>query len=100
MTRVGQPVLAEQVAVSYETLRAAVLSGRSHGQPGLAVIVHRGLTAWVAERQWDAPPATASATTPGPSVRSATSTSTPNELTRVLAGIIVALATGGPSAHA
>jgi hypothetical protein len=100
MTRGGQPVLAEQLAASYETLRAAVLGGRSHGQPGLAVIVHRGLTAWVAEKQWDAPSATASATTPGPSVRSAPSASTPDELTRVLAGIIVALATGGPSAHA
>jgi hypothetical protein len=91
---------AGQPAAAYEALRAAVLSGHSNGERGLAILVHRGLAAWAGELKPEAPPASPSSTTPGPSIRSAAPASTPNELTRVLAGIIVALTTGDIHAHA
>jgi hypothetical protein len=87
----------EQAAV-YETLRAAVLSDHSNGQRGLAIIIHRGLAAWLGELTHEAPlPTPAIALTT--SIRSTPPASTPSELTRVLAGIIVALTTGGVAAH-
>ena len=56
MTRAGSSTPAiEQVAV-YETLRAAVLSGHSNGQCGLAVLIHRGLAAWLGDLTRQAPP--------------------------------------------
>jgi hypothetical protein len=100
MTRAGPSESATWAAATYETLRAAVLSGHSNGQPGLAIIIHRGLTAWIGELTPEASATTASSVTSGPSIRLTAPTSTPNELTRVLAGIIVALTTGDASAHA
>ena len=100
MTRAGPSIPALQPAAAYETLRAAVLSGHSNGQCGLAIIIHRGLTAWIGELASEAPPPTPSSIVSGPSIRSTSPASTPNELTRVLAGIIVALTTGGARAHA
>ncbi len=100
MTGANPPMSAVQPAAAYETLRAAVLSGHSNGQGGLAVIVHRGLTAWLGALTSEAitprPPPIAAAS----SIGSTCSVSTPNELTRVLAGIIVTLTTGDVSAHA
>ena len=100
MMRAGPSESATRAAATYETLRAAVLSGHSNGQRGLAIIIHRGMTAWVGELTPEAPVATASSMTSNPSIRSTAPTSTPNELTRVLAGIIVTLTTGDVSAHA
>lgn len=100
MTSAGPPIPATQPAAAYETLRAAVLNGHSNGQCGLATIIHRGLAAWVGELKVEAPPATPSSITSGPSIRSTAPASTPNELTRVLAGIIIALTTGDAPAHA
>jgi hypothetical protein len=100
LTGADLPFAAGQLAAAYEALRAAVLSGRSNGQRGLAILVHRGLAAWAGELKPQTPPAAPSSTMPGPSIRSAVSASTPNELTRVLAGIIVALTTGDIHARA
>jgi hypothetical protein len=89
MTRTGTSIVTAQAA-AYEALRAAVLSGRSNGQRGLAILIHRGMTAWIAELEPEESPAT-----PSPArvpTRSLTA-SAPDELTRVLAGIIVALTT-------
>ena len=94
MTRAGSSTPAiEQVAV-YETLRAAVLSGHSNGQCGLAVLIHRGLAAWLGEltRQTPSPAPAVAPTAISPAPAS-------SELTRVLAGIIVTLTTGEVAAH-
>jgi hypothetical protein len=97
MTRAGPSIAAAELAAAYEALRAAVLSGRSSGQGGLAILIHRGLAAWIAELKPQEPPATPSAA-PLP-MRSAAAASAPSELTRVLAGIIVALTTEDVHAH-
>jgi hypothetical protein len=97
MTRAGPSIAAAQLAAAYEALRAAVLSGRSSGQGGLAILIHRGLAAWIAELKPEEPPATPSAASVP--MRSATAASAPSELTRVLAGIIVALTTEDVHAH-
>lgn len=96
MTSAGAASAVSQMTAAYEALRAAVLTGRSRGQHGLAILVHRGLAAWVGELQREAP-----AAMPLPTSAPATAPTTPpTELTRVLAGIIVALTTGGTHAHA
>jgi len=96
MTRTGPSIVAAQAAAAYEALRAAVLSGRSNGQCSLAILIHRGLTAWIAALEPEEPPATPSpACVPPHSVAA----SAPSELTRVLAGIIVALTTEDVHAH-
>lgn len=100
MTHAGSSISAIQPGAAYEALRAAVLGGHSSGQYGLAIIIHRGLTAWLGEMKTSAPPATPSAVTSRRSIGSIPPASTPNELTRVLAGIIVALTTEDASAHA
>src|SRR6516164_242933 len=56
MTRAGPAIGAAQLAAAYEALRAAVLSGRSSGQGGLAILIHRGLAAWIAELKPEEPP--------------------------------------------
>jgi hypothetical protein len=97
MTRADSSTPAiEQVAV-YETLRAAVLSGHSNGQCGLAILIHRGLAAWLGELTRRAPPSPA--VMPTAPVRSTSPAPASSELTRVLAGIIVALTTGEVAAH-
>ena len=100
MTRVAPSTTAIQPSAAYEALRAAVLSGHASGQQGLAILVHRGLAAWIGELKLEASLATPSPSAHGPAVREAVPTSTPVELTRVLAGIIVALTTGGTHAFA
>jgi hypothetical protein len=87
----------EQAAV-YETLRAAVLSDHLNGQCGLAVIIHRGVAAWLGDLTHEVPPPTPAIPATAP-IRSTPPTSMPSELTRVLAGIIVTLATGEVAAH-
>ena len=80
-------------AAAYEALRAAVLSGRSNGQRGLAILIHRGLAAWIGEMK---PEQAVSAPPAAVPTRSANSTSLmpqTSELTRVLAGIVLALTT-------
>jgi hypothetical protein len=98
MTLANPSMSAIQPDAAYETLRAAVLSGHSNGQAGLAVIIHRGLRAWLGTLTEVTAPRP-SAIAPASSSRSTCSASTPNELTRVLAGIIVSLTKEG-SAHA
>jgi hypothetical protein len=100
MTRADRPFAAAQPAAAYEALRAAVLSGRSNGQRGLAILIHRGLAAWIGEMKPEASAAASSATTLGLSGPLVIPASAPTELTRVLAGIIVTLTTGGTHAHA
>jgi hypothetical protein len=91
---------AIQPAVAYEALRAAVLSGHAIGQQGLAILVHRGLAAWIGKLKLEASLATPLPSAHGPAARSAVPTSAPVELTQVLAGIIVALTTGDTHALA
>jgi hypothetical protein len=97
MMRAGPSIGAAHLTAAYEALRAAVSSGRSQGQGGLAILIHGGLAAWIAALKPEQPPATPSAT-PVP-MRSAAAASAPSELTRVLAGIIVALTTEDVHAH-
>jgi hypothetical protein len=90
------PTLATALpTAAYEVLRAAVLSGRSSGQRGLAVLIHRGLAAWVGEMKPEeavsAPPSPVPTRSAGPTMPGT------SELTRVLAGIVLALTT--ESAH-
>ena len=98
MTRAGPSIGATQLAAAYEALRAAVSSGRSSGQGGLAILIHRGLAAWIAESKPQEPPATPSAASV-PMRSAAAASAPPSELTRVLAGIIVALTTEDVHAH-
>lgn len=101
MTCASPSVAITQPAAAYEALRAAILSGRSNGQRGLAILVHRGLAAWIGEMKPEAPPPTPLTTIHNQHnqpTHPAAVTPKPNELTRVLAGIILALTTG--SAHA
>jgi len=100
MTTGGPSGSATLPTTAYETLRAAVLSGHTNGQNGLAIIVHRGLTAWIGELMSKVLPATSSPPISGLSTRPNGPIPAPNELTRVLAGIIVALTTGDAAAHA
>jgi hypothetical protein len=99
MTGAGPSLPTAQPAAAYEALRAAVLSGRSSGQRGLAILIHRGLAAWIGEIKPEG-----SVSTPPPAVPSRSAAPMPpltpgtSELTRVLAGIVLALTTG--SAHA
>jgi hypothetical protein len=98
MTRAGPSIGATQLAAAYEALRAAVSSGRSSGQGGLAILIHRGLAAWIAESKPQEPPATPSAASV-PMRSAAAASAPPSELTRVLAGILVALTTEDVHAH-
>jgi hypothetical protein len=91
---------AIQPAAAYEALRAAVLSGRASSQHGLAILIHRGLAAWIGELKLETSLATPLPPSHGPAARSAAPTSAPVELTQVLAGIIVALTTGDTHAFA
>ncbi|MBV9533432.1 MAG: hypothetical protein JO283_20810 [Bradyrhizobium sp.] len=97
MTCSGSSLATALPAAAYETLRAAVLSGRSSGQRGLAILTHRGLAAWIGEARAEPAP-TPSSTVPIRSAEATIPTPGPNELTRVLAGIVLALSTG--STHA
>ena len=98
MTCASPSVATTQPAAAYEALRAAIMSGRSNGQRGLAILVHRGLAAWISEMKPEALLPTPPSTMHNRSAHPAAVTPKPNELTRVLAGIILALTTG--SAHA
>jgi hypothetical protein len=95
----GPPVIAaQQTTTTYETLRAAVLDGHANGQRGIATIIHRGLTAWIGEQvpasQPAAPGGAATIRPARPTIHATT-----NELTRLLAGILIALTTGDTHAH-
>lgn len=96
MTGAAAPSAASHLTAIYEALRTAALTGSARGQHGLATLAHRGLAAWVGEMQREAP-ARPSAEPPAPA---AVAAATPTELTRVLAGIIVALTIGDTHAHA
>jgi hypothetical protein len=97
MTHAGPSIDATQWTAAYEALRATVLTGRSRGQSGLAILIHRGLAAWIAALKPEESLATPSAASmPLPAAAAA---SAPSELTRVLAGIIVALTTEDVHAH-
>jgi len=100
MTRADPSTAAIQPAAAYETLRAAVLSGHASGQRSLAILIHRGLAAWVGELKPEASFTTPSPPAHAPAMRSAVPASAPAELTQVLAEIIVALTTGGTHALA
>jgi len=76
---------------AYEALRTAVLTGHTRGQLGLAVLAHRGMAAWLGELRREP-----QAKSPlGPPERPAISAPAPTELTRALAGMIIALTTTG-----
>ena len=80
-----------QPTAAYEALRTAVLAGHTRGQPGLAVLAHRGMAAWLGELRRE-PEAKAPLRPPEwPAV----SAPPPTELTRALAGMIVTLTTTG-----
>jgi hypothetical protein len=98
MTPAGPSTPATAPVAVYETLRAAVLSGHSNGKYGLAILVHRGLAAWLGDLTRQAPPSPP-AVAPTASVCSTSPPPTSHELTRVLAGIIVTLTTGEVAAH-
>ena len=98
MTRADPFTPAIEPVAIYETLRAAVMSGHCNGQSGLAILIHRGLAAWLGDLTRQAPPPPA-AVTPTASVCSNSPPPTSSELTRVLAGIIVTLTTGQVARH-
>lgn len=98
MTRAGPSTPAIAPAAVYETLRAAVLSGHSNGQCGLAILIHRGLAAWLGDLTRQTPPLPPAAA-PTASVCSTSPPPTSSELTRVLAGIIVTLTTAEVATH-
>jgi hypothetical protein len=98
MTRPGPSTPAIEPVAVYETLRAAVLSGHSNGQCGLAILIHRGLAAWLGDLTRQAPPPPP-AVAPVAPVCSTPPPPTSSELTRVLAGIIVTLTSGEVAAH-
>jgi hypothetical protein len=100
MTRAAPSTAAIQPAAAYEALRAAILSGCASSQHGLAILVHRGLAAWIGELKLEASLATPSPSEHGLAARPAAPASAPGELTQVLAGIIVALTTGDTHAFA
>ena len=98
MTRAVSPKFTSQPIAAYEALRMAVLSGHTHGQCGLAIIVRRGLTAWACESALDEKRPTLARA--DQSICSAEPPPAPKELTSLLAGIIVALTTGDGHAPA
>jgi hypothetical protein len=99
MTCAGPSLPTAQPAAVYEALRAAVLSGRSSGQRGLAILIHRGLAAWIGEMKPEGSVSTPLPTVPARSADPPTLTPGPSELTRVLAGIVLALTTGSAYAR-
>lgn len=76
----------------YEQLRAAVLDADPEAGPNLGVLRREGLTAWcrslTTARDLDAPSPDPSRRLPG----CPASASPPSELTRLIAGIVLALA--------
>ena len=89
-------VTAADAVSAYEKLRAVVLNAEPSAGPGLCVIRRRGLAAWIrecgSESQVEAVRTNAPATTRDrPPAAS--------DLTRLLAGIIVALAMEPAHAH-
>ena len=99
MTCAGRYVVTAQPAAAYEALRATILSGHSNGQHGLAILVYRGLAAWISEVKPEVPPPTPPSMMHNRSAHPADITPGPSELTRVLAGIILALTTGSTDAR-
>jgi hypothetical protein len=99
MTCAGSSLVAARSAASYEALRAAVLNGSSGGQRGLAILIHRGLAAWIREATAEKfAPTTPLAASPSEPADAAVPAPGTGELTRVLAGIVLTLTAG--SAHA
>jgi hypothetical protein len=98
MTR---PTLASPPGQLYEELRAAILCGRPGGQRGLATLIHQGLAAWIRELGSidRAAPSTA-ALAPSAPLPPRSPSPAPSELTRLLAGLIVAITAGGDPTHA
>lgn len=97
MTRAAPALATALPAAAYEALRAAVLSGRSTGQRGLAILIHRGLAAWIGEMKPEEPVSAPPSPVPARSANPTTLMPGMSELTRVLAGIVLALTT--ESAH-
>lgn len=90
---------ASDTVGAYEKLRAAVLNVEPSAYSGLCIIRRRGLAAWI--RQCGAEPhaeAVRSDDRPEPSTTQDLSRAT-SDLTRLLAGIILALATEPDHAH-
>jgi len=75
----------------YEKLRAAVLSAKPTANPGLGIVRRRGLAAWIRALGQEPHAETAYYDHHPPSAKSDLS-SPANDITRLIAGIIVALA--------
>jgi hypothetical protein len=92
-------VLASDAANTYETLRAAVLNAEPITGFGLHIIRRHGLAAWLKHHGSEPYPATACSGHRPISPTTHDLSPATNDLTRLLAGIIVDLATEPGHAH-
>lgn len=96
----NRSVTAAPLGEAYEELRAAILGGRQTGQRGLATLIHQGLAAWISELGSIGLAASPTALAPAAPIPPRSPAPVPSELTRLLAGLIVAITAEGDPTHA
>jgi hypothetical protein len=84
--------VGQDIAATYEKLRAAVLSAEPLMAPGLGILCHQGVAAWMRALWPDTH--TEAASRHGESTRRVSQNPSPpaSDVTRLIAGIIVSLA--------
>jgi hypothetical protein len=85
-------VAAANTADIYEKLRAAVLSAEPTASPGLGILRRRGLAAWIQALGQESYPETACGDHQSPPSAKLDPSPPASDITRLIAGIIVALA--------